>query len=54
MTTFKAYDDLAYSAFYSCHVVGCDLEAEKLYSTETQIRDVCLDHHKELTEKDYK
>lgn len=53
MKTFKAYNDLASEAFYSCHVVGCDTEAEKLYSTETQIRDVCLNHYKELTEKGY-
>ena len=54
MINFKSYEDLAYDAFYSCHVVGCELEAEKLYSTETQIKDVCLNHYKELTEKDYK
>lgn len=54
MITFKSYEDLAYDAFYSCHVVGCELEAEKLYSTETQIRDVCLNHYKKLTDKDYK
>lgn len=54
MTSFKTYDDLAYEAFFSCHVVGCYLEAEKLYGTETQIRDVCTLHHKELMEMDYK
>lgn len=54
MISFKSYEDLAYDAFYSCHVVGCDLEAEKLYGTETQIRDVCLNHYQELTEKGYK
>ncbi len=50
MITFKSYSDLAYDAFYSCHVLDCEVEAEKLYSTETQIRDVCLDHYKELTD----
>ena len=54
MIRFKSYEDLAYDAFYSCHVVGCELEAEKLYSTETSIVDVCLNHYKELTDKDYK
>jgi hypothetical protein len=49
MITFKSYEDLAYDAFYSCHVSSCELEAEKLYTTETQIRDVCIKHYTELT-----
>jgi hypothetical protein len=49
MITFKSYEDLAYEAFYSCHVLECEVEAEKLYATETQIRDVCIDHYTELT-----
>ncbi len=49
MITFKSYEDLAYDAFYSCHVSNCELEAEKLYTTETQIRDVCINHYTELT-----
>jgi hypothetical protein len=49
MMRFKSYQDLAYDAFYSCHVVGCEIEAEKLYTSETQIRDVCIDHYAELT-----
>lgn len=49
MIKFKTYDDLNTQAFYSCHILGCELEAEKLYSTETQIRDVCIKHYTELT-----
>lgn len=49
MIRFKSYEDLAYNAFYYCHIFGCELEAEKLYSTDTQIRDVCIIHHTELT-----
>ena len=49
MTMFKSHDELAYNAFYSCNVLGCELEAEKLYPTETQIRDVCINHYTELT-----
>jgi hypothetical protein len=49
MIIFKSYEDLAYNAFYSCHVLDCKLEAEKLYATETQIRDVCINHYTELT-----
>jgi hypothetical protein len=54
MIKFKSLEDLAYDAFYSCHVVGCDTEAEKIYATESKIIDVCYGHHKELIEKDYK
>lgn len=49
MITFKSYEDLAYDAFYSCQVSNCEVEAEKLYTTETQIRDVCIKHYTELT-----
>jgi hypothetical protein len=54
MITFKSYQDLAYDAFFSCHVVGCNLESEKIYAIETRIIDVCKYHHQELTERDYK
>lgn len=54
MISFKSYEDLAFDAFYSCHVTGCTIEAEKLYPTETKIIDVCLNHYKELTDKEYK
>ncbi len=53
MMRFKSNEDLAYDAFYSCRVFGCNLEAEKLYSTETKIIDVCSKHYKELTDKDF-
>jgi len=42
MIKFKSYEDLAFNAFYSCHVSECELEAEKLYN-------VCIDHYTELT-----
>lgn len=54
MIRFKSNQEIDYNAFYSCNVSECELEAEKLYSTETLIRDVCLDHYKQLTDKDYK
>lgn len=49
MIIFKSYEELANNAFYCCHVLSCKLEAEKLYATETQIRDVCINHYTELT-----
>lgn len=51
---FKSRQDLAYDAFYSCHVLNCEIEAEKIYATESNIIDVCSDHYKELTEKGYR
>jgi hypothetical protein len=49
MIIFKSHKDMEYNAFYYCNVLGCKLEAEKLYATETQIRDVCINHYAELT-----
>jgi hypothetical protein len=54
MITFKAYEDRAYDAFYSCNVSECELEAEKIYATETSIVDVCLVHYKELVDRNYR
>ena len=54
MIRFKSYEDLAYDAFYSCNVLECELEAEKIYATETKIVDVCPDHYRELIEKGYR
>jgi hypothetical protein len=53
MMKFKSREDLAYDAFYSCHVLNCEVEASKIYATESTIIDVCLDHYKELMEKGY-
>jgi hypothetical protein len=53
MINFKSREDLAYDAFYSCHVLACDVEAAKIYATQSTIIDVCLDHYKELMEKGY-
>jgi len=54
MIRFKSHKDLAYEAFFACRVLSCEEEATKLYSTESNIIDVCENHHKELTEKEYK
>jgi hypothetical protein len=53
MIKFKSREDLAYDAFYSCHVLECEVEASKIYATKSNIIDVCLNHYIELTEKDY-
>jgi len=54
MIKFKSHYDMAYEAFYSCQVVDCELEAEKVYGTETTIVDVCPEHYLELSEKGYR
>lgn len=54
MIEFKSREDVAYDAFYSCHVLHCEVEAEKIFATESKVVDVCSDHHKELMEKVYK
>jgi hypothetical protein len=54
MIIFKSYKDSENDAFFSCNVSECELEAEKIYATETSIVDVCLKHYKELIDKDYK
>ena len=52
MITFKPFEDRTFDAFYSCNVSECKLESEKIYATETSIVDVCLNHYKELVDKD--
>lgn len=54
MIKFKSHEDRAYDAFYSCNVFECVLEAEKIYGTETSIVDVCLEHYKELMDRNYR
>ena len=54
MIKFKSSEDLAFDAFYSCHILGCDFEAEKIYPTESNIVDLCLKHYNELTDRDYR
>jgi hypothetical protein len=54
MIRFKSREDMAYDAFFSCYVLDCEVEASKIYATQSNIIDVCADHHKELMEKDYK
>ncbi len=54
MIKFKSQQDLEYDAFYSCHVLECELEAEKIYATESKIVDVCSNHYKQLLDGYYK
>lgn len=48
MIEFKDRNSMIYSAFLICLVDKCNEEAEKLWSTETNVVDVCLKHYKQL------
>lgn len=48
MIEFKSYDQLFIEPLGICSVVGCDVDGEKLFSTETKVLDVCLNHYTQL------
>lgn len=48
----KSYEELSNSALYVCNLLDCYKEAEKLYSTETKLIDICQEHYSELTKRD--
>jgi hypothetical protein len=49
---FKSPEHIGLEAFYSCRVLNCSNEAEKLYATESNIVDICQEHYNNLTEKE--
>ncbi len=53
MLRIKGRQDFIYSAFMVCLIEGCNEEAEKLWSTESNIIDVCMPHYKELEAERY-
>lgn len=48
MIIFKSYEDLSFEPLGICNAVGCDTDGEKLFSTETRLLDVCLNHYTKL------
>lgn len=48
MINFKSYDQLSIEQLGVCSVIGCDINGEKLFSTETKVLDVCLNHYTQL------
>jgi len=48
MIDFKTYDQLSFESLGTCSVVGCNIDGEKLFSTETRVLDVCLNHYTQL------
>jgi hypothetical protein len=48
MMNFKTYEDLSFEPLGVCSVIGCEADGEKLFSTETKVLDVCLNHYTQL------
>ena len=48
MIKFKSYEQLAAEPVGYCSVISCNVDGEKLFSTETTVLDVCLKHYIEL------
>ena len=48
MIIFKSYEDLSFEPLGICSVIKCDVDGEKLFSTETKVLDVCLNHYTQL------
>lgn len=48
MIRLKSRDAIIYSAFLVCLIEKCEEEATKLWSTETNVIDVCQKHHDQL------
>ena len=48
MTEFKSYDQIFLDPVGCCNVVSCSEDGEKLFSTETRVLDVCLNHYTQL------
>lgn len=54
MIRLKSKQDMIYSAFLICLAEGCQTEATKLWSTETNVIDVCDLHYNILEAEKYK
>lgn len=54
MLKIKDRNALIYSAILVCLIEGCEEEGSKLWSTETNIIDVCERHFKILESEVYK
>jgi hypothetical protein len=53
MIKLKSKDEIVYNALMVCLVAGCDQEPEKLWSTETNVLDVCKVHYDMLEAEKY-
>jgi hypothetical protein len=53
MIKLKTRDEILYNALMICLVSECSKEAEKLWSTETNLIDVCKMHYDMLEAEKY-
>lgn len=54
MLRLKNRQDTIYAAFMVCLVYACEQEATKLWSTESNLIDVCDEHYRQLEAEKYK
>jgi hypothetical protein len=48
MIELKTYDQIFLDPVGYCNVLDCKEDGEKLFSTETRVLDVCLNHYTQL------
>lgn len=53
MLKLKSKQDIIYSALMVCLIENCQEEATRLWTTESNIIDVCEDHYKELQKEQW-
>lgn len=53
MIKLKDTNELSLSALLLCHIYNCAEEATKLWSTESNVIDICEQHYKQLTMEQY-
>lgn len=53
MLKIKNKEEIIYSALMVCLIEGCKEEATKLWSTESNIIDVCSSHYNQLEAERY-
>jgi hypothetical protein len=53
MLKLKSRDEMVYFTYNVCLVDQCKEESEKLWSTDSNIIDVCYEHYKQLEAEKY-
>lgn len=53
MLRLKDKEELYLSAIMLCNIYQCDEEAEKLWTTETAMIDICTKHHTMLIAEEF-
>lgn len=53
MIRLRDKEELSLSAFLLCRIAECSNEGLKLWSTESDVIDICEQHYKQLTTEQY-